>query len=312
MIVDYIDAHRERFGVDPICALLTEHGISIAPSTYYKAKARGRISEAQLADAYAANAVHAVYVANRHVYGVRKLWHAMKRAGHDIGRDQVARLMSITGITGVVRGRRRTVTTERDDRAPRHPDLIERNWDAPQRPDQWWVADFTYCWTLAGFVYTGFCVDVYSRRILGWRVMTTNATPLVHGVLEQALFTRRRTDFHFTSTGLVHHSDAGSQYTSLAFTEALIESGIAGSIGSVGDALDKALMESTIGLYKTELIDRAQSWSGRAEVERETAEWVRWFNTDRLHSSIDYLSPIEYETRYREQRPTVASVLEVA
>ncbi|MFI6754133.1 IS3 family transposase [Rhodococcus coprophilus] len=312
VIVDYIDAHRERFGVDPICAVLTEHGISIAPSTYYKAKSRGRVSSTELADADAANAVHAMYVANRRVYGVRKLWYAMKRAGHDMGRDQVARLMTITGITGVVRGRRRTVTTERDDRAPRHPDLIERNWDAPQRPDQWWVADFTYVWTLAGFVYTAFCVDVFSRRILGWRVMTTKTTPLVHGVLEQALFTRRRTDFRFTSTGLVHHSDAGSQYTSLAFTEALVESGIAGSIGSVGDALDNALMESTIGLYKTELIDRAQSWSGRAEVERETAEWVRWFNTDRLHSSIDYLSPVEYETRYREQRPTVASVLEVA
>jgi putative transposase len=312
VIVDYIDAHRERFGVDPICGVLTEHGVSIAPSTYYKAKSRGRVSAAELADAYAANTVHAMYVANRRVYGVRKLWHAMKHAGHDMGRDQVARLMSIAGITGVVRGRRRTVTTERDDRAPRHPDLIERKWDAPQRPDQWWVADFTYCWTLAGFVYTAFCVDVFSRRILGWRVMTTKATPLVHGVLEQALFTRRRTDFRFTSTGLVHHSDAGSQYTSLAFTEALIESGIAGSIGSVGDALDNALMESTIGLYKTELIDRAQSWSGRGEVERETAEWVRWFNADRLHSSIDYLPPIEYETRYREQHPTVASVLEVA
>nr|AIU93845.1 hypothetical protein LRS1606.411 [Rhodococcus sp. NS1] len=142
--------------------------------------------------------------------------------------------------------------------------------------------------------------------------MTTKAAPLVHGVLEQALFTRRRTDLHFTSTGLVHHSDAGSQYTSLAFTEALVESGIAGSIGSVGDALDNALMESTIGLYKTELIDRAQSWSGRAEVERETAEWVRWFNADPLHSSIDYVSPIEYETRYREQRPTAASILEMA
>ncbi|SMG60600.1 Transposase InsO and inactivated derivatives [Rhodococcus rhodochrous J3] len=312
MIVDYIDAHRERFGVDPICAVLTEHGISIAPSTYYKAKSRGRVSSTELADAYAANAVHAVYVANRRVYGVRKLWHAMKRTGHSMGRDQVARLMSITGITGVVRGRRRTVTTERDARAPRHPDLIERHWDAPQRPDQWWVADFTYVWTWAGFVYTAFCVDVFSRRILGWRVMTTKTTPLVHGVLEQALFTRRRTDFRFTSTGLVHHSDAGSQYTSLAFTEALVESGIAGSIGSVGDALDNALMESTIGLYKTELIDRAQSWSGRAEVERETAEWVHWFNADRLHSSIDYLSPIEYETRYREQRPTAASILEAA
>ena len=312
MIVDYIDAYRSRFGVDPICAVLTEHGISIAPSTYYKVKQRGRVSDTELADAYAANAVHRAFVANKRVYGVRKLWRTMKRAGHDMGRDQVARLMRIAGIVGVVRGRRLTSTTERDDRAPRHPNLIERKWDAAQRPDQWWVADFTYVWTLAGFVYTAFCVDVFSRRILGWRVMTTKTTPLVGATLEQALFTRKRADLLFTATGLVHHSDAGSQYTSRIFVDALTESGIAGSIGSVGDALDNAMMESTIGLYKTELIDRDRLWSGRDEVERETAEWIRWFNADRLHSSIDYLSPIEYETRYREQRPTAASVLEVA
>ncbi|TBM92892.1 IS3-like element ISMsm1 family transposase, partial [Mycolicibacterium smegmatis] len=179
----------------------------------------------------------------------------------------------------------------------------------PVRPDQWWVADFTYTWTLAGFVYTAFCVDVFSRRILGWRVMSTKATPLVTSVLEQAVFTRRRTDFRFTTTGLVHHSDAGSQYTSLAFTDALRDSGIAGSIGSVGDALDNALMESAIGLYKTELIDRHQSWTGRAEVERETAAWVHWYNTDRLHSSLSYQSPIDYEAQYRND---AASTPEVA
>ncbi len=228
-----------------------------------------------------------------------------------MGRDQVARLMAIVGIVGAVRGRHHTITTKRDDRAPRHPDLVERKWDLPQRPDQWWVADFTYCWTLSGFVYTAFLVDVYSRRILGWRVMTSKTTPLVSGVPEQALFTRRRIDSCFTATGLVHHSDAGSQNTSLAFTEASIESGIAGSIGTVGDALDNALMESTIGLYKTELIDRRSSWTGRAEVERETVEWVRWFNADRLHSSIGYQTPIDYETRYREQRTTATSSLEV-
>lgn len=154
-----------------------------------------------------------------------------------------------------------------------------------------------------GFVYTAFCVDVFSRRILGWRVMTTKTTLLVSATLEQALFTRKRADFCFAVTGLVHHSDAGSRYTSRVFVNALTESGIAGSIGSVGDALDNALMESTVGLYKTELIDRDRLWSGRDEVERETAEWVRWLNADRLHSSIDYLSPIEYETRYREQCP---------
>lgn len=143
MIVDYIDECRLRFGGDPICTVLREHGIKIAPSTYYAAKKRGKVSAAALDEAYAANTVHRLYLANRGLYGVRKLWHSMKRACHDIGRDQVGRLMAICGAAGVVRGRRRTVTTERDDRAPRHPDLIERQWDAPTRPNQWWVADFT-------------------------------------------------------------------------------------------------------------------------------------------------------------------------
>lgn len=224
--------------------MLSEHGLEIAPSTYYAAKQRG-ISAATWVDAHAANVLFDLWNTNRGVYGVRKLWHAARRAGHNLGGDQVGRLMRLTGIDGIVRGRRTTKTTEPGPAsAPRHPDLIGRVWSSPDRPDQWWVTDSTYCWTLSGFCYTAFCVDVYSRRILGWRVMTSKTTPLVTSVLEQALFTRRRTDFRFTATGLIHHSDAGAQYTSLAFTEALQDSGIAGSIGSVGDALDNALMES--------------------------------------------------------------------
>jgi putative transposase len=142
---------------------------------------------------------------------VRKLWHAARRAGHPWGRDQVGRLMGIAGIDGVRRGRQTTVTTRRDQTAPRHPDLVDRAWTTPSRPDQWWVADFTYCWTLAGFVYVSFITDVYSRRILGWRVSTSKTTPLVTSALEQALFTRRRGNAGFTATGLIHHSDAGSQ-----------------------------------------------------------------------------------------------------
>lgn len=162
-------------------------------------------------------------------------------------------------------------------------------------------------WTLAGFCYVALLTDVYSRRILGWRVTTSKTTPLVMSTLEQALFTRRRTDSRFTATGLVHHSDAGSQYTSIAFTEALLEAGITGSIGSVGDALDNALMESTIGLYKTELIDRHDtSWTGRAEVERETASWVHWYNTTRLHSSIQYRPPVEYEAAWHASQERAA------
>jgi transposase InsO family protein len=247
--------------------VLSEHGVPIAPSTYYARRA-APVTDAELADAYLANALLDLWRTNRGLYGLRKCWHAMRRAGHDLGRDQVARLMGIAGIDGIVRGKRSTRTTEGDAKAPRHPDLINRAWATPTGPDQWWVADFTYVWTLAGFVYVSFVTDVFSRRILGWRVTTTKATPLVTSALEQALFTRRRGNAAFTATGLVHHSDAGSQYTSLAFTQTLLEAGIAGSIGSVGDALDNALMESTIGLFKTELIDRQKSWTGRAEVER--------------------------------------------
>jgi putative transposase len=313
VIVAYIDAHRDRFGVAPICRVLSEHGMKIAPSTYYAAL-KERVSTADLVDAYLVNAVVTLFRANRRVYGVRKLWHEMRRAGFDVGRDQVGRLMRIAGIEGVVRGKHTTTTTRRGEQGvPRHPDLVDRAWDTPARPDQWWVADFTYVWTLAGFCYVALLTDVYSRRILGWRVTTSKTTPLVMSVLEQALFTRRRADSRFTATGLVHHSDAGSQYTSLAFTEALVEAGIAGSIGSVGDALDNALMESTIGLYKTELIDRHErSWTGRTEVERETASWVHWYNSTRLHSSIGYVPPVEYEQHYRERIVLAASTPEVA
>ena len=161
---------------------------------------------------------------------------------------------------------------------------------------------------MAGFCYVALLTDVYSRRILGWRVTTSKTTPLVMSVLEQALFTRRRTNAEFTTTGLVHHSRRGSQYTSLAFTEALLEAGIAGSIGSVGDALDNALMESTIGLFKTELVDRHdRSWTGRAELERETAGWVHWYNTARLHSALGQVPPVEFEQHYRDALPATST-----
>jgi putative transposase len=317
VIVDYIDAHKARFGVAPICTVLTEHGLPIAPSTYYRVRALragAGVSDADLADAYAANAVLDCWRANREVYGVRKMWHAMRRAGHVLGRDQVARLMRLLGLAGARRGVHRTVTTRRAAGGVRHPDLVRRGWNTPTGPDQLWVADFTYCWTLAGFVYVAFVSDVFSRRILGWRVSTAKTSDLVTSVLEQALFIRRRADAAFTGTGLIHHSDAGSQYTSLIFTDALRQAGIAGSIGTVGDALDNALIESTIGLYKTELIARQRSWSGRSDVERETAGWVHWFNTTRLHSAIGHRSPLEHERAYRDRitATTTAASTEVA
>lgn len=280
MIVDYIDSHRESFGVEPVCAVLAEAGISIAPSTYY-ARSKTPLSDAELNDAYLANRLRSLWQHNWGVYGARKLWHAARRAGHDLGRDQVARLMRIAGITGTVRGRHRTTTTRRDETAARHPDLVRRGWSVPTGLDQLWVADFSYVWTLAGFVYVAFVVDVFSRRILGWRVTTTKHTGMVTDALRQSLQVRRRSEQAWMPAGLVHHSDAGSQYVSVAFTAELLEAGIAGSIGTVGDALDNALMESTIGLYKTECITPAagvKNWSGLRDVERETAEWVRWYN----------------------------------
>ena len=298
MIVAYIDAYKHRFGVEPICRVLSEHGIPIAPSTYYAHRAQD-VSVADWTDAHVANQLLELWRANRSVYGVDKLAVAARRAGLDVGRDQVGRLMAILGICGAVRGRHRTVTTRSDAAAPRHPDRCRRAWDTPTRPDQWWVADFTYVWTLTGFVYVSFVIDVFSRRILGWRVSKAKTTPLVMAALQQALFTRRRNNATFSSTGLVFHSDAGSQYTSIAFTDALREAGIAPSIGTVGDALDNGLMESNIGLYKTELIDfDDRSWRDAHDVEKATAEYIHWFNNSRLHSSIGMLPPVEHEALY--------------
>jgi putative transposase len=285
--------------------VLTEHDMPIAPSTYYAHQADGFVSQADWDDAHTANGLLDIWRANRSLYGAEKLWTAALDDGIHIGRDQVARLMAVLGIEGVRRGKHKTKTTWRDPKAPRHPDLIKRDWNAPTRPDQWWVADFTYVWTLAGFVYVSFVTDVFSRHILGWRVSTSKTTALVLSALEQALFTRRRHNGRFTSTGLVHHSDAGSQYTAVTFTEALTDAGMAPSIGTVGDALDNALQESTIGLYKTELIahQRTTSWSGAGEVERETAGWVHWYNQTRIHLSIGRMSPVGYEALWAATAP---------
>lgn len=296
----YVREYAGKFGVEPILAVLNEHGIGIAPSTYYAHQARGfGPSSRELEDAYAANELCDLWVRNRRLYGRRKLWKAVLRTGIIIGRDRVERLMKLVGMSGIRRGRRTIVTTVSDPKAVRHPDHVQRRWSWPSRPDQWWVADFTYVWTVAGFCYVSFITDVYSRRILGWRVMTSKTTTLVLSALEQSLFTRRRTNVEFTTTGLLHHSDAGSQYVSLAFTEELQDAGITGSIGSVGDALDNALMESTIGLFKTELIGHERmTWASWRQVEQATASWVHWYNTERLHSSIGDVPPQEYEELY--------------
>jgi putative transposase len=212
VIVAYIEAYRDRFGVEPICTVLSEHGVTIAPSTYY-ARRLAPVSPAELEEAYLVNALVDLHQANWGVYGIRKLWHAARRAGHDLGRDQVGRLMEIAGISGAVRGKHRTVTTRSDRSAPRHPDLVKRGWSGPSATDQLWVADFSYVWTLAGFCYVAFVVDVFSRRILGWRVSTSKQASLVVDAFRQALQVRHRGEatHEWTATGLIHHSDAGSQ-----------------------------------------------------------------------------------------------------
>ena len=313
MIVDYIDSYRGRFGVEPVCAVLAEAGIQIAPSSYY-ARLQQPVTDAELTEAYLVNALVELHRANWGVYGTRKLWHAARRAGHEVGRDQVGRLMGIAGISGAVRGKHHTVTTRSDRSAPRHPDLVKRGWDGPSETDQLWVADFSYVWTLAGFCYVAFVVDVFSRRILGWRVSTSKEATLVVDAFRQALQVRHRGDASWTATGLVHHSDAGSQYVSVALTAELLQAGIAGSIGTVGDALDNALCESTIGLFKTEAI-HGPSWADRREVEWRVARWVHSYNNERLHSSIGHLPPIAFEELHRQAMtttPTTTSNPEVA
>jgi len=311
VIVTYIDRYRARFGIEPICAVLSEHGMKIAPSTYYAHRAQ-RVSQAAWDTAHQVNTLVDLHRANWGVYGVPKLWHAARRAGLEMGRDQVGRLMSIAGLRGAVRGRHRTRTTVPDASAPRHPDLVKRGWSVPTATDQLWVADFSYVWTLAGFCYVAFVVDVFSRRILGWRVSTSKQATLVTDPLRQAVQTRHRGlpegQTRWTAMGLIHHSDAGSQYTSVALTAELCAADIAGSIGTVGDALDNALCESTIGLFKTEAIDLSgPAWKDRRDVEWQVARWVHWYNTERVHSSIGHLPPLEFEHLHRQATTVTAN-----
>src|SRR5215203_5031540 len=246
MIVDYIDSHRESFGVEPVCAVLAEAGIVIAPSTFY-ARRQARLTDTEMDDAYLANQLRSLWQDNWGVYGARKLWHAARRGGHDIGRDQVLRLMRIGGIAGTVRGKHRTVTTQRDQTAPRHPDLVKRGWREPTGINQLWVADFSYVWTLAGFIYVAFVVDVFSRRILGWRVTTTKHTAMVTDALRQALQVRRRGEQEWIAAGLIHHSDAGSQGGFQWSSQHLDRGGADGATGGVDDDGDGAAGDAVAG-----------------------------------------------------------------
>jgi putative transposase len=291
VIVGFIDEHREELGVEPICKEL-----QVAPSTYYAAKTRP-LSARAVRDAVMLPVLVALWKTNYSVYGAHKLWKAARRAGHDIGRDQVARLMRQAQIRGVKRGKR-VITTRRNDQADRSPDLVKRDFSATA-PNQLWVTDLTYVPTWSGVAYVCFIVDAFSRMIVGWRVATTMRTEMVLDALEMARWSRG-----IRLEGLIAHSDAGSQFTSIRYGERLAEIGAVPSIGSVGDSYDNALAEAVNALYKTELIRGPTQgpWRTVEDVELATLGWVHWHNNDRLHGYLGDVPPAEFEAAYAAQQ----------
>jgi transposase InsO family protein len=291
-MVAFIDAHREAYGVEPICEQLP-----IAPSVYYEHKRRQaepeRVPVRTRRDAEVMTKIVRVHEANFRVYGARKVWLQLNREGTVVARCTVERLMRAQGLEGARRGRR-CRTTIPDTAAEDRPDLVKRQFTAT-RPNQLWVADFTYVATWAGFVFVAFVIDVFARRIVGWRVTRSMSTDLVLDALEHALWSRASPE------GLVHHSDRGSQYLSIRYSERLAEAGIKPSVGSVGDSYDNALAETIIGLFKTEVIHRRGPWRHVESVEYATLEWVDWYNNRRLLRPIGDVPPAEKELEYYRQ-----------
>ncbi|MFE5550273.1 IS3 family transposase [Streptomyces sp. NPDC056534] len=297
-LVAFIDEHRDRFGgVEPICRMLTMHDCKIAPSTYYAHRKRlDNPSPRTVRDEELKPLVRKVFEVNYRVYGARKVWRELNRQGHAVARCTVERLMRELGITGVVRGRQ-VITTLPGGQTGRAPDLVDRNFVAGA-PNRCWAADFTHVKTWAGVVYVAFVVDTFSRRVVGWSAATVKETVFVLDALEMALWQRDRDQRPVRPGELIHHSDAGSQYTSFRLAEHLDAAGIAASVGSVGDAYDNALMESMIGLFKTELIKPRRPWKALPDVELATAEWIDWYNHRRLHGEIGHIPPVEYEANH--------------
>jgi transposase InsO family protein len=297
-MVSFIDANREEHGVEPICRELP-----IAPSTYYEQKAReadpARLPARAVRDRELQEEIERVWKENFGAYGARKVWKQLVREGNEAARCTVERLMRAMGLQGIVRGRKRK-TTFADEAAPRPADLVERQFTA-ERPNQLWVADLTYVATWQGFAYVAFVTDVFSRRIVGWRVSNSLRSDLALDALEQALHARSDLD------GLVHHSDRGVQYLSIRYTERLAEAGIECSVGSKGDSYDNALAETIIGLYKAELIRSSGPWRSLEEVEFATLEWVDWFNHRRLLEPLGYVPPAEFEAMYDQQQEEQAT-----
>lgn len=290
-MIAFIDEHRDDYGVEPICRVLP-----IAPSTYWERIAQRRNPARQSArtkrDLALKPEILRVFSENFGVYGIRKVWRQMQREGFAVARSTVARLMRDLGLQGVIRGKPVRTTTG-DKSAPCPLDHVNRQFYAPA-PNMLWVSDYTYVATWAGFVYVAFVIDTYARRIVGWRASRAAHTSFVLDALEQAIHERRPAH----RGGLVHHSDRGSQYVSIRYTERLAEAGIEPSVGSVGDSYDNALAETINGLYKAEVIHRQGPWRSFEAVEFATLEWVEWFNNRRLLEPIGNIPPAEAEERY--------------
>jgi putative transposase len=282
----YIDEHRGRFGVEPICRTL-----DVSASAYYR-RATGERSARQIEDERLLEVIRELHAANYYAYGYRRMWKALGRAGETVGRDHVKRVMRTDAIQGAKRRGKPWRTTIVDPSATRSADLVQRDFSAT-RPDALWVADFTYlrCWE--GIVFFSFVIDAFSRRIVGWQFASHMRTDLVLDALRMAL-TRRQAG---ADVELIHHSDAGSQYTSFAFNQVLDDHAVLGSIGSVGDAYDNAMAESFVDSFKTELI-RDRVWRTRSQLELAIVEYVAWFNNERLHESLGDLPPGEIEALY--------------
>ena len=281
-----IDAHKARFGVQPICRVL-----EIAPSTYYVAASRPPCAR-QVGDEALKPEIAQVHKDNYGVYGAHKVWRQLNREGIEVGRDRVRRLMRKLNLVGVVRGKLKR-TTFPGEASERPQDLVERSFVA-SAPNRLWVADLTYVSSWIGFVYVAFVVDAFSRRIVGWRVSSSLRAELALDALEMAIWSRRSANLG----GLVHHSDRGVQYLAIRYTERLAEAGAVRSVGSRGDSYDNALAETVNGLYKTELIRGRGPWRSVEHVELATAEWVDWWNHRRLHGSVGDTPPASYEDAY--------------
>jgi putative transposase len=285
----YVDEHRGRFGVEPICRVL-----GVSASAYFQ-RAKGERSARALEDERLLARIREVHAANYDAYGYRRMWKALLRAGETVGRGRVQRLMRHAGIQGAKQRGKPWRTTTPDPAARRRPDLVQRDFTADV-PDRLWVADLSYlrCWE--GLVFFAFVLDAYSRRVVGWQMASHMRTDLVLDALRMALGRRRPG----ADVALVHHSDRGSQYTSIDYTQTLADYGVLASVGSVGDAYDNALAESFVDSFKTELIaDRV--WRTRSQLELAIVEYIGWFNHDRLHQALGDVPPVEFETHHHPQ-----------